>query len=98
MKVNLNKIKEILLAQKNFLKSSFNVRKLGVFGSVVRAENTKDSDVDILVELSKPIGMFKFIELEEYLTNLIGIKVDLVTKKALKPSLKNTILQEVAYV
>ena len=52
----------------------------------------------MLVEFSKPVGFFKFIELEEFLGKLTGKKVDLVTKKALKPAIKNEILQEVSYV
>jgi len=54
--------------------------------------------VDILVEFKKPIGLFKFLELEEYLSDLIGRKVDLVSKKALKPRIGKHILREVAFL
>ncbi|MBM2826313.1 MAG: polymerase beta domain protein region [Dehalococcoidia bacterium] len=82
----------------SFLRSTYNVDTIGVFGSVSRGEDRESSDVDILVEFSKPLGMFKFIELEEYLSKLIGKNVDLVTKKALKPAIREGILQEVFYV
>ena len=63
-----------------------------------RGDERGGSDIDMLVEFSKPVGFFKFIELEEFLGKLTGKKVDLVTKKALKPAIKNEILQEVSYV
>lgn len=98
MKLNLNQIKGLINQHLSILKNTYHVKEIGVFGSVARADNTEKSDVDLLVEFSQPIGFFKFIELEEYLGKIIGKKVDLVTKKALKPTLKEEILQEVAYV
>lgn len=80
------------------LRDQYGVENIGVFGSVSRGEEKKSSDVDILVEFSKPLGFFKFIELERFLGELIGRKVDLVTKKALKPVIKDGILAEVIYV
>jgi len=64
----------------------------------VRGEAKEDSDVDILVEFEKPIGFFKFLELEEYLSDLIGKKVDLVSKKALKPHVGKYILEELVII
>ncbi|MBI2334986.1 nucleotidyltransferase family protein [Candidatus Daviesbacteria bacterium] len=98
MKADLDQIKNILGKQMDFLRGAYNVKDIGVFGSVARGESTDVSDVDMLVEFSKPVGFFKFIELEEFLGKVIGKKVDLVTKKALKPAIKGDILQEVAYV
>ncbi|MHA1371995.1 MAG: nucleotidyltransferase family protein [Promethearchaeota archaeon] len=69
-----------------------------MFGSFVRGEAKEDSDVDILVEFEKPIGFFKFLELEEYLSDLIGKKVDLVSKKALKPHVGKYILEELVII
>ncbi|MHA1694852.1 MAG: nucleotidyltransferase family protein [Candidatus Helarchaeota archaeon] len=66
-----------------------------MFGSFVRGEQNETSDIDILVEFKKPIGFFKFLRLEEYLSELLGIKVDLVSKKALKPYMGQQILKEV---
>lgn len=98
MKTNLNKVKESINKHIDFLKDTYHVKDIGVFGSVTHADNTSLSDIDILVEFSKPIGFFKFIELEETLSKLLGKKVDLVTKKALKPLIREEILQEVVYV
>ncbi len=95
---SLDEIKRIIEKNKEELKDKYGVKEIGIFGSVVRGEATKDSDVDILVEFEKPIGLFKFLELEEYLSNLIGKKVDLVSKKALKPYIAKYILKEVETV
>ncbi|OGF20817.1 hypothetical protein A2316_01785 [Candidatus Falkowbacteria bacterium RIFOXYB2_FULL_38_15] len=74
------------------------IKKIGIFGSVARGAEKRKSDIDILVEFGEPIGIFKFIELENNLTKLLKRKVDLVSKGALKPILKNAILKEVVYV
>jgi len=66
--------------------------------NVIRDEHNKESDVDILVEFSKPVGFFKFIDLEDYLSNILKRKVDLVTNKSLKPAIKDQILKELIYV
>jgi len=94
LKKKLNTIR----SQQDFLHETYNVKKIGVFGSVVRDDFSKDSDIDILVEYYKVPGFFKFIELEEYLSELLGRQVDLVTKKALKPVIKSDILKQVVYV
>jgi len=95
MRKSLNEIKSILETHKKELKDKYGVKEIGIFGSFVRGEAKEESDIDILVEFEKPIGFFKFLELEEYLSNLIGIKVDLVSKKALKPHIGKYILEEV---
>jgi hypothetical protein len=95
---SIQKIKRILLSHKRDLWDKYRVREIGIFGSCVRNENRKNSDIDILVELEKPMGFFKFIRLERYLSELLGTKVDLVTKNALKPHIGRHILAEVIYV
>ena len=92
------KIEKIVKENKAVLTKQFKVKEIGIFGSVVRGEDTETSDVDILVEFDEPIGLFKFLELEEYLSDLIGRKVDLVSKKALKPRIGKHILKEVAFL
>jgi predicted nucleotidyltransferase len=94
----LKKIEKIVKENKGVLTKQFKVKEIGIFGSVVRGEDKETSDVDILVEFKEPIGFFKFLELEEYLSDLIGRKVDLVTKKALKPRIGKHILSEVAFL
>ncbi len=98
MKTELDQIKNVLDQHISLLKEKYNVQELGVFGSIARGDNTQASDIDILVEFSQPIGFFKFIELENYLSNILEKKVDLVTKKALKDAIKDNILKEVIYV
>lgn len=98
MKTDVDVIKRALARILGYLKKTYHVEKIGVFGSFSRGEDKKTSDVDILVEFSEPISMFRFIDLEEYLSKILGRKVDLVSKKALKPQLKEQILREVRYV
>jgi len=96
--MKINQIKGVLQKNMDILKSQYGVKTIGVFGSFSRGDERGGSDIDMLVEFSKPVGFFKFIELEEFLGKLTGKKVDLVTKKALKPAIKNEIMQEVSYV
>jgi hypothetical protein len=77
------------------LKRDFAVRSLGLFGSYARGDAGKRSDVDLLVEFDEVPGLFEFIELENRLSKLLGKKVDLVTKDALKPAIGKIILAEV---
>lgn len=77
------------------LEARYHVKAIGLFGSVVRGKERPKSDIDVLVEFQSPIGLFKFLELEELLTERLGGKVDLVSKKALKPEIGRAILSEV---
>lgn len=90
-------IEKILKSQKKLLKEKFQVKKIGVFGSFARNEQSVNSDIDILVEFYEPIG-WDFFDLQGYLENILQREVDLVTEKALKPQIKATILKEVEYV
>jgi uncharacterized protein len=90
-------LEKILLAHKEFLLSRFHVTDIDVFGSYARGEETEKSDFDILVELSEPIG-WEYVDLKEYLEQILGKPVDLVTKNALKPRLRDSILEEVRMV
>ena len=89
-------IEEILKRYKPFLREEFKVKKIGVFGSYARGDESEESDVDILVEFYEQIG-WEFIDLQEFLEEILGKKVDLVTIKALRPQLKDKILEEVVY-
>ncbi|MDI6735528.1 MAG: nucleotidyltransferase family protein [bacterium] len=95
---SLEEIKRTLKTNKAILIESFKVKEIGIFGSLVRGEEIDGSDVDILVEFYKPVGFFKFLELEEYLEKIVEKKVDLVSKKALKPRIGKYILEEVIFV
>jgi hypothetical protein len=63
------------------IREKYSVSYLGVFGSYVRGEQTNESDLDVLVEFDETPGLLKYIELEYYLSDLLGVKVDLVTKR-----------------
>jgi predicted nucleotidyltransferase len=81
------------------LRQIYGVQALWLFGSYVRGEETSKSDLDILVELdTRPLSLLKFIELENQLSDLLGEKVDLVDKKALKPAISQYILREIVAV
>jgi uncharacterized protein len=96
--MNIVDIKKILRAQKPFLREKYKVAEIGVFGSFIRHEERIDSDVDILVDFEGKIDLFDLLELEEYLVNLFGRKVDLVTRKTLKPYIGQRILAEVEVI
>lgn len=93
-----NEINNILHTHLPSLREQFGVASLGVFGSVVRGEQGPASDVDILVDFKQPIGLIRFMQLESHLASLVGSKVDLVSRKALKPTIGKRILAEVRYV
>ena len=97
----MREIERILVAIKNHkleLCTEYPIKKIGVFGSYVRGEERSDSDVDVLVEFEYPIDLFRFLDLEEKLSELFGKRVDLVSKKALKPHIGRQILKEVRYL
>ena len=89
-------IEQILKKNKKILKKTFKVEEIGIFGSYARNEQSKDSDIDILVKFSDPVG-WEFIDLKEYLEEILNLEVGLVTIKALKPQLRDNILKEVVY-
>jgi len=72
----------------------FHVKTLAVFGSVARGEARAESDVDLLVEFSVPVGLFEFVRLRRFLEEILGARVDLVTPGALKPQLRQAVLRE----
>ncbi|NLO01509.1 MAG: nucleotidyltransferase family protein [Bacteroidales bacterium] len=89
----LYKLKEL----KPILYKDFAVKEIGLFGSFSDESHTEDSDIDLLVELEKPIG-WKFFSLELYLEKIFNRKIDLVTKNAIKEQIRDSILQKIKYV
>jgi len=89
-----NDVIRILQRERKELIDLYNISALSVFGSVARDDAREDSDVDILVEFSHPVGLFQFIELQQRLEALLGSKVDLGTPRSLKPRIKERVLQE----
>jgi predicted nucleotidyltransferase len=96
--IDLKKIEEIIIQNKPVLSKKFKVKDIGIFGSYVRGEQKPDSDLDVLVEFNERVGFFKFMQLEEYLENLLKVKVDLVSRKALKPRIGKNILKELVII
>ena len=92
---SLEEIKRILQAHKPELRERYGVKKIGIFGSYVRGAAREQSDIDILVEFEVIPGLLKFIELEEYLSHLLGAKVDLVPRDSIREELRGIILKEV---
>lgn len=88
-----NKLNEL----KPILADRFNVSRVGYFGSYGSGNQTEKSDLDLLVEFSKPIG-WEFFALEKFLEKEFGLRVDLVTKDALKERIKGSILNQVKYI
>jgi predicted nucleotidyltransferase len=77
------------------LRQEYGVSDLWLFGSYVRSEQTTDSDVDILVTFDNPsLSLIEFIQLEQHLSAVLGLKVDLVEREMLKPTIGENILQE----
>lgn len=87
------KILQLLKSQKRRLKK-FGVRSISIFGSMARDKARKQSDIDLLVEFEKPVGLFEFARLKIYLEEVLGRKVDLVTPEALRKELRENILRE----
>ena len=83
---------------KEYLQKKFKIKEIGTFGSYIHNTQKKKSDLDILVNFSETPSLFEFLETEEYLSNLLGVKVDLVMKNSLKKHLKKHILEEVIYL
>jgi uncharacterized protein len=91
---SLEKILEVLRQQIPMLTDRYNVEKLEIFGSYVRSEQKKDSDLDVLVTFKEDPSLLTYIAIENYLSDLLGIKVDLVMKDSLKPKIGQQILRE----
>jgi len=94
----LSRMIEILRQSLPEITERYKIRSLGLFGSYVRAEQRCKSDLDILVEFQEAPSLLKFLELENRLSDLLGVKVDLVMKTALKPGIGQRILDEVVPV
>lgn len=92
--MNLGEIKRKIDEHNPFLEKEFKVKSISVFGSYLREEQNEESDIDILVEFYDIIDLFKFVELEYFLSDILGRKVDLVMKDTLKPRIRDRTLKE----
>jgi len=95
---NLATIKKILSDNKDLLRDRYKVKRIGLFGSYVRGDTHEGSDLDVLVEFSDTISLLQLVSLENFLTSLIGIKVDVVPLEDIRRELKRAILKEAVYL
>ncbi|HPU69528.1 MAG TPA: type II toxin-antitoxin system RelB/DinJ family antitoxin [Acetomicrobium flavidum] len=93
----LEEIKRIINSHRKELEEKYKVKSIAVFGSYARGEQTEDSDVDIMVEFSEPVGL-KFFGLADFLEDILGIKVDLATPDGIKPNRKEYVMEDLCYV
>lgn len=95
--LNLQSVKDILLVHKQRLSDKYGLSNLAIFGSYSRNQQTDESDLDILVEFNRPIGL-EFIDLADELEQLLNVKIDLVSKKGIKDKYLKSIEKELEYV
>ena len=94
---NRDEVLQILANQKVLLLETYQITRLGIFGSYAREQQTEASDLDILVDYSQPPTLLKLIELRDYLSQLFTLKVNVVTQNGLKPRIRDQVLSEVIY-
>jgi hypothetical protein len=88
----------ILNKHRNELSERYGVKSLALFGSVARDEATSASDVDLLVDFDRPVGLFGLFALQDYLEIILGCHVDLGTPNSLKPHIRERVMTESVYV
>ena len=96
---NLKAIKKVLANHKEEIQQRFKIKEIGVFGSFVRKEQNRKSDIDISIEFETGFETFdNYMDLKFFLEELIGLKVDLVVKDAIREELRESIFAEMVYV
>lgn len=93
-KLIINKLKEEI----NFLSSNYSVKSIGLYGSYVRNENSKNSDIDLLIDFSNMPDIFQFVELSNYLSKKLNRKIDLVTVDSVRPEIKTQVFNEAVFI
>lgn len=94
----IDRIKKIIIQHKDELRDKYKILEIGIFGSYIRGEQKRKSDIDILVRFDEPVSLLQWVSAENYLSDLLKIKVDMVPKEDVRPELKKRILKEVVYV
>jgi len=95
---NTTEILDKLRDMRAELREHYYVSSIGIFGSYSRKHQTEQSDLDLVVEFSKPIGMMAFVHLKNLLSDRLAIRVDLVTPDGLHPLIRDQVMHEVVYV
>ena len=101
MSKELEIIKKKITENKAYLREIYGVEEIGLFGSYTRGEQTPESDVYVFVSLNQKkvsVGLFEFCNLERFLENLLNKKVDLVTKRSIRPAFQKYILPTILYI
>jgi predicted nucleotidyltransferase len=97
--MNRSEVSQLLAEHRTELRERFSVRSLALFGSVVRDESTAASDVDLLVEFDRRVGLFHLMDTEEFIRGLLGVeRVDLVLRRSVLPELKDEVFAEAVNV
>ncbi len=91
-------VRRAIATELGMLRREYSVERIGLFGSYARGEQSEGSDVDLIVTFDRPIGLFRFVRLRDYLSKRLGARVDLVTAAALKPGIRERVLKTVQYV
>jgi len=91
---DLNEIKEIIKQHRNIIADKYGIAVVGIFGSYVRGEQEQRSDIDLLADILRPISLLEMVGAEIYLSEVLGIKVDLVPKRSVREELRDNILEE----
>ena len=95
---NVEDIEKIIEREKEKLLRGYKIKNIGIFGSYAKNSAKEKSDIDLIVEFEEPVSLLGVIKAENYLTELLGIKVDLVSKEDIRKELKETHLKEVIYI
>jgi uncharacterized protein len=98
MKKSLDEIRAILDKYREELRRDYKIREVAVFGSYVRGEQKRRSDIDILAEFEEPVSLLALVGAEQYLSRILKTKVDLIPKEDIRPELKDRILAEAVTV
>jgi len=93
-----DEVRQLLSLQKQSLRENYQIIEIGIFGSYARGEETEVSDIDILVDYETAPTFIMLVELRDYLSQLFGLKVDIVTKNGLKHRIRDRVLAEVIYI
>lgn len=89
-----DEVKAILKQYRDELEQQFKVKSIAIFGSYVRGQQREESDVDLLVEFSSPVSLLHIISLENHLTDLLGVQVDVILRRSIRQELRRAILGE----
>ncbi|WP_318506142.1 nucleotidyltransferase family protein [Bacillus sp. T3] len=95
--ISKHALEKQIMATKNFLQDKYGIKKLGIFGSYARNAQNAKSDVDVLIESEKALGL-EFLSIKYYLEDNLGVRVDLATEAMISPQIKEQILKEIVYL